>query len=236
MSSCGGERPRDADERGQRITRTDVLTAQFPWEQAPPITTAPTTSSSSSTTTNPPPSIAPHCSCKSLTSSANTSRCVFMHVRAFLVMPGAETLQGASVKTLLVTVLLSVFMFQLFRTVGLRAFSMASETYASGTHAAAFVTCPNDKVAKELARGIVERKLAACVNIIPAITSVYEWKGEIEEDSEVLLMIKTRSSKVPDLAQYVRSNHPYEVAEVISLPIDQGNPPYLKWIADIVPE
>ncbi|XP_070712414.1 protein CutA homolog isoform X1 [Pempheris klunzingeri] len=151
-------------------------------------------------------------------------------------LPSAETLQGGSLKALVVTVLLSVFMFQLLRTVGLRAFSMASETYTSGTHSAAFVTCPNDTVAKDLARGIVERKLAACVNIVPAITSVYEWQGKIEEDNEVLLMIKTRSSKVPALAEYVRSNHPYEVAEVISLPIDQGNPPYLKWIGEVVPE
>ncbi|KAM3623001.1 uncharacterized protein V6R79_005879 [Siganus canaliculatus] len=127
-------------------------------------------------------------------------------------------------------------LFVLLRTVGLRAFSMASETYTSGTHCAAFVTCPNDSVATNLARGIVEQKLAACVNIVPAIKSVYEWQGKIEEDNEVLLMIKTRSSKVPALAEYVRSNHPYEVAEVISLPIDQGNPPYLKWIGDIVPE
>uniref|UniRef100_A0AAQ4QGI0 CutA divalent cation tolerance homolog n=1 Tax=Gasterosteus aculeatus aculeatus TaxID=481459 RepID=A0AAQ4QGI0_GASAC len=65
---------------------------------------------------------------------------------------------------------------------------------------------------------------------------LYEWQGKIEEDTEVLLMIKTRSSKVPALAEYVRSNHPYEVAEVISLPIDQGNPPYLKWIGQVVPE
>ncbi|XP_078130813.1 protein CutA homolog isoform X2 [Sander vitreus] len=103
-------------------------------------------------------------------------------------LPSAETLQGGSFKALVVTVLLSVFMFPLLRTVGLRAFSMASETYTSGTHSAAFVTCPNDTVAKDLARGIVERKLAACVNIVPAITSVYEWQGKIEEDNEVLLM------------------------------------------------
>ncbi|XP_013870959.1 protein CutA homolog [Austrofundulus limnaeus] len=131
-------------------------------------------------------------------------------------LPGAETLQVGSLKALILTVLLSVFMFQLLRTVGLRAFSMASETYISGTHSAAFVTCPNETVARDLAR--------------------YEWQGKIEEDSEVLLMIKTRSSKVPALAEYVRSKHPYEVAEVISLPIDQGNPPYLQWIGDVVPE
>ncbi|XP_043939458.1 protein CutA [Protopterus annectens] len=132
--------------------------------------------------------------------------------------------------------LLSLFMYPVLRTVGVRLFSMAAETYTSGTHSAAFVTCPNDTVAKDIARGIVTKKLAACVNIIPQITSVYEWKGKIEEDVEVLLMIKTRTSKISELAEYVRSVHPYEVAEVISVPIDQGNPPYLKWIGDIVPE
>ncbi|KAE8585072.1 hypothetical protein XENTR_v10021208 [Xenopus tropicalis] len=124
----------------------------------------------------------------------------------------------------------------LLRTVGIRAFSMASDSYASGSLSAAYVTCPNDTVAKDIARGLVERKLAACVNIIPQITSIYEWKGKLEEDNEVLLMIKTRSSKVSALTEYVRSVHPYEVCEVISLPIEQGNPPYLKWVGDIVPE
>ncbi|XP_014037519.2 protein CutA homolog [Salmo salar] len=152
-------------------------------------------------------------------------------------LPATEGLQACGpLRAFFVIALLSVLMLTLLRTVGLRAFSMASETYTSGTHSAAFVTCPNEQVAKDLARGIVEKKLAACVNIVPKITSVYEWQGKIQEDSEVLLMIKTRSSKVASLVEYVRSNHPYEVAEVISLPIEQGNPPYLKWLGDAVPE
>ncbi|XP_028670953.1 protein CutA homolog isoform X2 [Erpetoichthys calabaricus] len=134
------------------------------------------------------------------------------------------------------TLLTAVLMLPVFRLVGLRTFSMASEAYVSGNHSAAFVTCPNEQVAKALARGLVEKKLAACVNIVPKITSVYEWKGKIQEDSETLMMIKTRTSKVSALAEYIRSNHPYEVAEVISLPIDQGNPPYLKWLGEVVPE
>ncbi|KAJ9591682.1 hypothetical protein L9F63_001769 [Diploptera punctata] len=108
--------------------------------------------------------------------------------------------------------------------------------YISGTHSVAYVSAPSEDVAKKLAHGIVTNKLAACVNIIPKITSVYEWKGEINEDAEVLMMIKTRSSRVDELTQYVKTNHPYEVCEVISLPIENGNPPYLDWISDLVPK
>ncbi|XP_074786700.1 protein CutA isoform X1 [Athene noctua] len=104
-----------------------------------------------------------------------------------------------------------------------------------GSLSAAFVTCPNETVAKELARAMVEKQLAACVNILPHVTSIYEWKGKVEEDSEVLLMIKTRSSRIPALAEFVRSAHPYEVAEVVAVPVAQGNPPYLRWVWDSVP-
>ncbi|XP_014379500.1 protein CutA [Alligator sinensis] len=126
-------------------------------------------------------------------------------------------------------------MVPLLRTVSQRLFSMAAESHAPGSLSAAFVTCPNETVAKEIARAVVEKHLAACVNIMPQITSIYEWKGKIEEDSEVLLMIKTRSSRIPALAEYVRSVHPYEVAEVIALPIQQGNAPYLQWVQETVP-
>ncbi|XP_070573617.1 protein CutA homolog [Ptychodera flava] len=106
----------------------------------------------------------------------------------------------------------------------------------SGLYSAAFVTCPNKDTALKLARGLLDKDLVACVNIIPGLTSVYKWEGKVEEDSEVLMMIKTRASKVPDVSTYVRENHPYDVPEVISVPIEGGNPPYLQWISDTVPE
>ncbi|KAM3911758.1 protein CutA isoform 2-T3 [Leptodactylus fuscus] len=129
-----------------------------------------------------------------------------------------------------------LYMTPLLRIIGLRAFSMATESYKSGSVSAAYVTCPDVTVAKDIAKGLVERRLAACVNVIPQITSIYLWKGNIEEDNEVLLMIKTRSSKISAVTEYVRSVHPYEVCEVISVPIEQGNPPYLSWVTDTVPE
>ncbi|XP_067403056.1 protein CutA isoform X2 [Emydura macquarii macquarii] len=147
-------------------------------------------------------------------------------------------------------------MVPLLRDTWRRLFSMAAEGYTPGSLSAAFVTCPSEKVAKEIARAVVEKHLAACVNILPQITSIYQWKGKIEEDGEVLLMIKTRSSRIPALTDFVRSVHcpssplspwwepgaghrsvhPYEVAEVIALPIQQGNAPYLQWVGETVPE
>jgi periplasmic divalent cation tolerance protein len=99
---------------------------------------------------------------------------------------------------------------------------------------AVYVTCPNETVAKTLARGLLEKRLIACANIIPNITSTYWWKGNIEEDSEVLLMLKTLSESVPELTEYVRQHHPYEVPEVIAVNIEQGNPAYLDWIRENV--
>ena len=85
-----------------------------------------------------------------------------------------------------------------------------------------------------LDRDIIQQKLAACFNIIPGLTSVHEWEGKIEKDQELLLMIKTKRSKVDELSELVRKNHPYDVAEVISLPIENGNLPYLQWVAKTV--
>lgn len=108
--------------------------------------------------------------------------------------------------------------------------------YVSGTSSVAFVTVPDDKIAKKLAKGLVEQKLAACVNIIPNVQSVYVWEGKLNEDAEYLMLIKTRTSRLEELSKWVRDNHPYSVAEVITLPIEQGNTPYMKWLSETVPE
>uniref|UniRef100_A0A1L8D7B6 Uncharacterized protein n=2 Tax=Nyssomyia neivai TaxID=330878 RepID=A0A1L8D7B6_9DIPT len=118
----------------------------------------------------------------------------------------------------------------------LATMSSSSSTYEPGTHSVAFVTTPDDSSAKKLAHLLVERKLAACVNIIPKITSIYDWEGKINEDNEVLMMIKTRTSRVDEICKLVKDNHSYSVAEVISLPIENGNPPYMEWLSKSVPE
>lgn len=112
--------------------------------------------------------------------------------------------------------------------------STTSTAYVAGSNSIAYVTTPNEETSKKLAKELINRRLAACVNIIPRVISIYEWEGEVNEDEEQLLMIKTATEKVNELSEFVRQNHPYTVAEVISVKIDNGNPPYLDWVTKSV--
>lgn len=87
---------------------------------------------------------------------------------------------------------------------------------------------------QRLARVLVERRLAACVNVIPNLTSVYRWQGAIEEASEVLLLIKTTKEMLGALESFLRENHSYEVPEFLVLDVDSGSQPYLDWLLNSV--
>jgi len=91
-------------------------------------------------------------------------------------------------------------------------------------------TCPDTESAATIARALVEERLAACVNRVPGLTSVYRWQGEIHEDSEVLLLIKTRSELFEALRARLVALHPYDTPEVIALEIGAGHAPYLEWL------
>jgi len=91
-------------------------------------------------------------------------------------------------------------------------------------------TCPDTQTARTLAQTLVAERLAACVNILPGIISVYRWQAEIETDNEVLLIIKTSEQLLDALAARIETLHPYDVPEVISHPITAGNKNYLDWV------
>ncbi|EFJ30412.1 hypothetical protein SELMODRAFT_89815 [Selaginella moellendorffii] len=95
-----------------------------------------------------------------------------------------------------------------------------------------YVTVPNKEEGFKLASSIITKKLAACVNQIPGIESTYWWEGKVETDSEVLLIIKTKKSLLDELTAHVIQSHSYKTPEVIALPIQGGNPAYLKWIEE----
>ena len=84
--------------------------------------------------------------------------------------------------------------------------------------------------AERIGRALVERRLAACVNIVPAVTSIYRWKGSVEKEEERLLLIKTRAERFPALREALVALHPYEVPEVLALSIEDGHEPYLEWL------
>ncbi|MFY9805541.1 MAG: divalent-cation tolerance protein CutA [Candidatus Acidiferrales bacterium] len=97
------------------------------------------------------------------------------------------------------------------------------------------VTCGTRREARKIARALVERRLAACVNEFGApMRSVYRWKGKVESAAEFLLVIKTTKQRFAGLRAAVRELHSYEVPEIITLPVVEGSPAYLKWIAESV--
>ena len=101
-------------------------------------------------------------------------------------------------------------------------------------HIVVFITAGSAEEADKLSRGLVEEKLAFCVNAVPAVKSTYYWEDKLCVDEEILLIVKTRNELFEKLEAWVRSNHSYSVPEVIALPIVKGSAPYLKSIDDWV--
>lgn len=97
-------------------------------------------------------------------------------------------------------------------------------------HVIIFVTTPSADEAVRIGRAVVDDRLAACANVLDGVTSRYWWKGQIEDASEALLILKTRQDLVDTVAARVRALHSYTVPEVIAIPIVGGNPEYLAWI------
>lgn len=98
----------------------------------------------------------------------------------------------------------------------------------------AFSTVGTAEDGERIARALVERRLAACVNVVSGVVSVYRWKGAVEREEERLLVIKTRAGRLEALREALVALHPYEVPELIALPVEAGHPPYLAWLDESV--
>jgi periplasmic divalent cation tolerance protein len=95
-------------------------------------------------------------------------------------------------------------------------------------------TAGSENEALKIARALVERRLAACVNLVPRVRSIYRWKDEVEESEEYLLLIKTVASREDELRQAIRQLHSYELPECISIAMESGSAEYLKWIEESI--
>ena len=94
-----------------------------------------------------------------------------------------------------------------------------------------FISVPRDEV-KKFARAIEAERLAACVNIVPHIDSFFWWNNEVQSDEEALMIIKTTQARVDRLIEYVRENHPYDIPEIITVPVAEGLPDYINWVIE----
>lgn len=94
----------------------------------------------------------------------------------------------------------------------------------------AISTAPDAATGARIAQVLVEERLAACVNVVPGVRSIYRWQGAIEDEQEVLLVIKTHAERVAALAERLCALHPYDVPELLALPVDAGLAPYLEWV------
>ncbi len=99
------------------------------------------------------------------------------------------------------------------------------------TYLLVLCTCPDKDVATTIAENVVAQHLAACINIVPSVKSIYHWQGNVESAEESLMLIKTHKKKLPSLKNTLTTMHPYEVPEIISVDISDGLPEYLKWMA-----
>jgi periplasmic divalent cation tolerance protein len=97
------------------------------------------------------------------------------------------------------------------------------------------VTMPDKDRAAALARALVDEGLAACVNIVPGVTSIYRWEGRLQEDQEVLCLIKTRPAVFERARARILALHPYEVPEILAFAVDDGSPAYLEWLRNATP-
>lgn len=96
----------------------------------------------------------------------------------------------------------------------------------------AIVTIDTWENAERISNILLDEKLSACINIIPGVKSIYIWRGEKKSDDEVVMLIKTEKNKFPDLVKRIKELHPYELPEIIGIPINYGLPEYLEWVKD----
>ena len=93
-------------------------------------------------------------------------------------------------------------------------------------------TCPDEGTARRIASALVDERLAACVNILPDMTSIYRWQGVVETTPECLLLVKTRRECLEALRRRLEELHPYDVPELVALPVEGGSSAYLKWVVE----
>lgn len=109
-----------------------------------------------------------------------------------------------------------------------------SDTQAGSSVLMVFCTFPDEETARRIGTALVEERLAACVNLNPGITSIYQWEGKLETSTEVLAIFKTTREGYPELEKQLQALHPYDVPEILAVPVERGAESYLRWVGERV--
>ncbi|XP_051552516.1 protein CutA homolog isoform X4 [Myxocyprinus asiaticus] len=104
------------------------------------------------------------------------------------------------------TLVLTLVLYPMLRTLGVQIHSAVTGSYMAGYHSVLLINCPTEQIARDIGRGIMEKRLAACVNIFPRTATMYYWKGEIRDASEILMLVRTRTSLIQRLVAYVNAS------------------------------
>ncbi|XP_068562733.1 protein CutA homolog isoform X1 [Cebidichthys violaceus] len=131
---------------------------------------------------------------------------------------------------------LSVSMYPGLWSIGVQLHSALTGSYVPGHHSVLLINSPTEQAAKDIGRAIMERRLAASINILSRTSTMYYWKGDIQDASEVLMLVKTKTSRIQQVIAFVRSVHPYANPEVLSFPVEDGSLAYVKWMDEAVPD
>ncbi|KAM4634068.1 protein CutA homolog [Polymixia lowei] len=135
-----------------------------------------------------------------------------------------------------VLLVLSVSMYPGLWSIGVQLHSVFTGSYVPGHYSVLLVNSPNEQAAKDIGRAIMERRLAASINILPRTSTMYYWKGEVQDATEILMLVKTKTSRIQKVIDYVRSVHPYENPEVLSFTVEDGSLAYMKWMDEAIPD
>ncbi|AJD52103.1 divalent cation tolerance protein [Thalassospira xiamenensis M-5 = DSM 17429] len=107
---------------------------------------------------------------------------------------------------------------------------MTSKSFDRSDMVFLYVTSPDMEVARLIAGGAVRERLAACANIMPQMTAIYEWDGDIEEENEIVIILKSTSAAATALSEWITDHHPYDVPCILEIPLGRGNGPYVDWL------
>ncbi|KAL7376281.1 hypothetical protein ABVT39_004600 [Epinephelus coioides] len=164
-----------------------------------------------------------------------TSRMEYLFQRCYKEAVFLSVFRSVLLMTCLLLVLF-VSMYPGLWSIGVQLHSAVTGSYVPGHHSVLLVNSPNEQAAKDIGRAIMERRLAASVNILSRTSTMYFWKGEIQDASEVLMLVKTKTSRTQQVIDYVRSVHPYANPEVLSFAVEDGSLAYMKWMDEAIPD